>query len=61
MRFPKQFMGGVFVGVAFGILLGAYLAEGKKEVIYTSMAGVGVLLTVAGVSMARTGSPKLGA
>jgi len=35
-----------------------YLVEGKKEVNYTSIAGVGMLLAIAGVSMARAGSPK---
>jgi hypothetical protein len=58
MRFPKQFFGGVLVGLAFGIMLGAALAEGKKEVNYTSIAGVGSLLAIAGVAMARAGSPR---
>jgi hypothetical protein len=58
MKFPKQFIGGVLFGLAFGMLLGASLAEGKKEVNYTSMAGVGSLLAIAGVAMARAGSPK---
>ncbi len=58
MRFSRQFFGGILVGLAFGILLGAGLAEGKKEVNYTSMAGVGSLLVLAGALMARVGSPK---
>jgi hypothetical protein len=58
MRFPKQFFGGILVGLAFGILLGAALVEGKKEVNYTSIAGVGSLLAIAGVAMARAGSSK---
>jgi hypothetical protein len=58
MKFPKQFFGGVLVGLAFGILFGAALVEGKKEVNYTSMAGVGSLLAIAGVAMARAGAPK---
>jgi hypothetical protein len=58
MRFTKQFFGGILVGLAFGILLGAALVEGKKEVNYTSIAGVGSLLALAGVAMARAGSPK---
>jgi hypothetical protein len=53
MRSPKQFIGGVLVGLAFGILLGAALVEEKKEINYTSMAGVGMLLAMAGVMMAR--------
>jgi hypothetical protein len=58
MRFTRQFFGGIVVGLALGMFLGAALAEGKKEVNYTSMAGVGGLLIVAGVAMARSGSPK---
>jgi hypothetical protein len=58
MRFPKQFFGGVLVGLAFGILLGAALAEREKEVNYTKLAGVGILLTITGVATARAGSPK---
>jgi hypothetical protein len=60
MRFPKQFVGGVLFGLAFGIMLGAALAEGKMEVNDTSLAGVGSLLAVAGVAMARAGSPRSG-
>ena len=58
MTFPKQFVGGSLFGLALGMIIGAGLAEGKKEVNYTSMAGVGVILAIAGVSMARTGSSK---
>ncbi len=53
MTFPRQFVGGILVGLAFGILLGAALADGKKDVNYTSMAGVGSLLALAGVLTAR--------
>jgi hypothetical protein len=49
MGFATQFLGGVLVGLAFGIILGAYLVEGKKEVNYISIAGVGMLLAIAGV------------
>ena len=58
MRSPKQFVGGVLFGLAFGMFIGAALAEGKKEVNYTSMAGVGILLVIVGVVSARAGSPK---
>jgi hypothetical protein len=58
MRFTKQFFGGILVGLGFGIFLGAALVEGKKEVNYTSIAGVGSLLAMAGGVMARAGSPK---
>ena len=36
------------------------MAEGKKEVNYTRLAGVGSLLAIAGVAMARAGSPGSG-
>jgi hypothetical protein len=58
MRFPKQFFGGVLFGLALGIIIGTYLAEGKKEVNYTSIAGVGSLLALAGVAIARGGAPR---
>jgi hypothetical protein len=58
MRFTKQFLGGVLVGLAFGMFVGAALAEGKKQVNYTSMAGVGIMLVVTGVATARAGSPR---
>jgi hypothetical protein len=58
MWFKKQFVGGVLVGLAFGMFIGAALAEGKKEVNYTSMAGVGVILIIAGGAAARAGSFK---
>ena len=57
MTFPKQFIGGIMFGLAFGMMIGAYLAEGKKEVNYTSMAGVGIMLVVVGVATARAASP----
>jgi hypothetical protein len=59
MKFPKQFFGGIMFGLAFGLIFGAALADGKKEVNYTSIAGVGSLLAIGGVLMARGGSPKL--
>ena len=58
MWFTKQFFGGVLFGLAFGMFIGAALAEGKKEVNYTSMAGVGIMLVIAGVAAARAGSRK---
>jgi hypothetical protein len=57
MRFPKQFLGGVLVGLAFGILCGAALVEGETKVNYTKLAGVGILLAIVGVATARAGSP----
>ena len=58
MWFTKQFVGGILFGVAFGMFIGAALGQGKKEVNYTSMAGVGIILGVTGVATARAGSPK---
>jgi hypothetical protein len=58
MKFPRQFIGGVVFGLAFGLLLGAALGEGQKKVNYTSIAGVGSLLALAGVLIARERSPK---
>jgi hypothetical protein len=48
-----QFAGGILVGLAFGILLGAYMVEGEKEVNYTKLAGIGAILAVVGVAIAR--------
>lgn len=56
MGLSRPFFGGILVGLAFGVLLGAGLSAGKKDVNYTPMAGVGVLLAIVGVSMARAGS-----
>ena len=58
MRFPKVFIGGLLVGLAFGILLGAALVEGKTEVSYTKLAGVGSILAIIGVASARAGWSK---
>ena len=59
MRFPKQFVGGVLFGLAFGMLIGARLVEGQQEINYTKIAGVGaILVTIAGVAIARGRSPK---
>jgi hypothetical protein len=58
VKFTRQFFGGVLFGLAFGLMLGAALAYGKKQVNYTSIAGVGILLVIAGAAMARSGSAK---
>jgi hypothetical protein len=58
MWFTRQFVGGVLFGLAFGMFIGAALAEGKKVVNYTSMAGVGIVLVISGVATARAGSPR---
>src|SRR3954463_3427201 len=56
MRFPRQFFGGVLVGLAFGMLLGGALVDRQKKFNSTSMAGVGAMLALAGVAIARSGS-----
>ena len=43
-----KFIGGTLVGLAIAILLGAALADGKKDVNYTAIAGVGGMLTMVG-------------
>jgi hypothetical protein len=53
-----QFLGGILVGLAFGMPLGAYLVEGEKEPNYTKLAGIGAILAVAGVATARVGASK---
>jgi len=58
MRFPKQFFGGVLVGLAFGMLLGGALVDRQKKFNSTPMAGVGAMLALVGVAIARSGSPK---
>ena len=58
MRISRQLVGGVLIGLAFGMFIGAALAEGKKQVNSTAMAGVGMILAITGVATARTGSPR---
>lgn len=53
MRFTRQFFGGVMIGLALGLMLGAAVADGRKEVNYTSIAGVGILLIIPGAVMLR--------
>jgi hypothetical protein len=58
MRFTKQFFGGILVGLALGTFIGAALVEGKKDVNYTTLAGVGSLLVVTGVAIGQARAPK---
>jgi hypothetical protein len=58
MKFTRQFVGGVLIGLAFGLLFGAWLAEGKTKVNYTSIAGVGSILVMIGAVSLRPGSSK---
>lgn len=58
MKFTKQFVSGILFGLAFGMLIGAAVADGQKKVNYTAIAGVGILLVIPGAAALRTGSPK---
>jgi hypothetical protein len=58
MRFARVFIGGIFVGLAFGMLLGAGLVQGEQNVNSTKFAGVGIILAIIGVATARTASRK---
>jgi small basic protein len=58
MKFPRQFFGGVLVGIGLGLVLGAGVADGKQKVNYTSIAGVGCLLAIPGAVMARRDASK---
>jgi hypothetical protein len=57
MGFTKQFFGGILIGLAFGMFIGAALAENKRAN-STGMAGVGIILTITGMAAARAGSPR---
>jgi hypothetical protein len=49
----NQFFGGVLVGAAFGIMLGAAIGPGSPEKVTTSTAGFCSMLAIAGVAAAR--------
>ena len=53
----RPVVAGILFGLAFGMFLGAALAENKRAN-STSMAGVGVILAVTGVAAARAGSSR---
>jgi hypothetical protein len=53
-----QFIGGVLFGLALGIQIGPALVVGKKDVNYSQLAGLGILLAIVGVATARAGSPR---
>ncbi len=50
-----EFLGGILVGVAFGIMLGSAFGAGKPEKVTTGTAGFCTLLVVAGGTAARSG------
>lgn len=54
----NQFFGGVLVGAALGIMLGAAYGPGNPKKVTTSTAGVCTLLAIAGGAAARTGRRK---
>jgi hypothetical protein len=58
MKFPRQVVAGILIGLAFGLLFGAWLGEGKEKVNYTSIAGVGSILVMIGAVNLRAGSSK---
>jgi hypothetical protein len=49
----NQFFGGILVGAAFGIMIGAAVGPGSPEKVTTSTAGFCTLLAIAGGAMAR--------
>jgi hypothetical protein len=49
----NQFLGGMLVGAAFGIMVGAAIGPGSPEKVTTSTAGFCTILAIAGVAMAR--------
>ncbi len=53
----SSFIGGIFVGLAFGMLIGVALVQGFSTDV-TKVAGVGVILAILGVVTARRGSRK---
>jgi hypothetical protein len=58
MQLFRLVFGGALIGLAFGMLIGAYLAEGKEHVNYTSIAGVGSILAVCGGASIRASAIK---
>jgi hypothetical protein len=54
MGLTRQFAGGVLVGLAFGLMIGAWLSSGQGAANTGSMAGVGIMLAIIGVIGARS-------
>jgi hypothetical protein len=50
----NQFFGGVLVGAAFGIMVGAAYGPGSPDKVTTSTAGFCSMLALAGVAAARS-------
>jgi hypothetical protein len=51
----NQFLGGILVGLAFGIMVGSAIGPGSPEKVTTSTAGFCAMLALAGVVAARSG------
>jgi NhaP-type Na+/H+ or K+/H+ antiporter len=56
MKFTMQFFGGILVGLAFGLLIGAALVQGTN--INGGLVVVGLLLVFGGFALARQGSVR---
>jgi hypothetical protein len=56
--FTRQFFGGVLVGLAFGLLIGAAVAQGVD---YDANVLPSLLLVIAGMALARKAPAKKGA
>jgi hypothetical protein len=54
----NQFLGGVLVGAAFGIMFGAAFGPGSPEKVTTSTAGFCSMLALAGAVAAQKGRRK---
>lgn len=55
----NQFFGGVLVGVAFGIMIGAAFGPGSPEKVTSGTAGFCTLLVIAGGTAARIGRDEI--
>ena len=55
----NQFLGGVLVGAAVGIMLGAAYGPGSPEKVTTGTAGFCTMLAIAGVAAAGIGRRKV--
>lgn len=54
----NQFLGGVLVGLAFGIMFGSAYGPGSPDKVKSGTAGFCTLLVIAGLSAARIGYRK---
>jgi hypothetical protein len=55
----NQFLGGLLVGAAFGIMVGAAYGPGSPEKVTTGTAGFCAILAIAGVAAAGIGRRKV--